>query len=87
MSAMENDSNKLTDETIARLRILAHDLSNAIETVMQASYLMAQSELDVSTQKWLQMIDTASQEAASINRTIREILRSQGSSGPLPPSA
>ena len=87
MSAMENDSDKLTDETIARLRILAHDLSNAIETVMQASYLMAQSELDVSTQKWLQMIDTASQEAASINRTIREILRSQGSSGPLPPSA
>ena len=87
MSAMENDSNKLTDETIARLRILAHDLSNAIETVMQASYLMAQSELDVSTQKWLQMIDTASQEAASINRTIREILRSQGSSNPLPPSA
>jgi light-regulated signal transduction histidine kinase (bacteriophytochrome) len=84
---MENDSNKLTDETIARLRILAHDLSNAIETVMQASYLMARSELDVSTQKWLQMIDTASQEAASINRTIREILRSQGSSGPLPPSA
>jgi light-regulated signal transduction histidine kinase (bacteriophytochrome) len=87
VSAMENDSNKLTDETIARLRILAHDLSNAIETVMQASYLMAQSELDVSTQKWLQMIDTASQEAASINRTIREILRSQGSSNPLPPSA
>ena len=84
---MENDSNKLTDETIARLRILAHDLSNAIETVMQASYLMARSELDVSTQKWLQMIDTASQEAASINRTIREILRSQGSSNPLPPSA
>jgi light-regulated signal transduction histidine kinase (bacteriophytochrome) len=84
---MENDSNKLTDETIARLRILAHDLSNAIETVMQASYLMAQSELDVSTQKWLQMIDTASQEAASINRTIREILRSQGSSKPSPPSA
>jgi hypothetical protein len=84
---MENDANQLTDETIARLRILAHDLSNAIETVMQASYLMAQSELDVSTQKWLQMIDTASQEAAGINRKIREILRSQGSSNPLPPSA
>ena len=84
---MENDANQLTDETIAQLRILAHDLSNAIETVMQASYLMAQSELDVSTQKWLQMIDTASQEAAGINRKIREILRSQGSSNPLPPSA
>ena len=87
MSAMENDANQLTDENIARLRTLAHDLSNAIETVMQASYLMAQSELDVSTQKWLQMIDSAAQEAAGINRTIREILRSQGSSNPLPPSA
>ena len=82
-----NDSNQLPDETIARLRILAHDLSNAIETVMQASYLMAQSKLDGDNQKWLQMIDAAAQEAAGINRTIREILRSQGPSNRLPPSA
>ncbi|HEY4931153.1 MAG TPA: hypothetical protein VII23_06250 [Terriglobales bacterium] len=79
---MEHDSNKMSNDTITRLRILAHDLSNAIETVMQASYLMAQSELDDNNQKWLQMIDTAAQEAAGINRTIREILRSQGPTNP-----
>lgn len=84
---MEDDSGKLASETVARLRILAHDLSNAIENVMQASYLLAQSELDDSNQKWLRMIDAASQEAARINREIREILRSQGPTKPSPPNA
>lgn len=84
---MEDESISIPRETVARLRILAHDLSNAIETVMQAAYLMAQSELDDNNQKWLQMIDTAAQEAAGINRTIREILRSQGSANPPAPPA
>ena len=83
---MEHDSNKMSNDTITQLRILAHDLSNAIETVMQAAYLMAQSELDDNNQKWLQMIDTAAQEAAGINRTIREILRSQGPTNASTPS-
>jgi signal transduction histidine kinase len=75
--AMEDESKRIGIETVARLRTLAHDLSNSIETVMQASYLLAQSKLDDSNQKWLQMIDSAAQEAAKINREIREILRSQ----------
>ena len=74
---MEDESNKMPNETVTRLRIMAHDLSNAIETVMQASYLLAQTELDDNNQKWLKMIDTAAHEAAKINREIREILRSQ----------
>lgn len=75
----------MASDTVARLRILAHDLSNAIENVMQASYLLAQTELDDNDKKWLQMIDTAAQEAAKINREIREILRSQGTTRPSPP--
>lgn len=82
---MDDESTKMANETVARLRLLAHDLSNAIENVMQASYLMAQSELSENDQKWLKMIDTAAQEAAKINREIREILRSQGPVKPSPP--
>ena len=74
---MADEEEQMQADTIARLRILSHDLSNAIETVMQASYLMAQSELDDANQKWRKMIDTASHDAARINREIREILRSQ----------
>lgn len=62
-----------------RLRTLAHDLSNSIETVMQASYLLAQAKLDDNNKKWVELIDNAARDAARINREIREILRSQSS--------
>jgi len=64
-------------EVNTKLRSLAHDLSNSIETVMQASYLMAQSNLDANARKWLELIDNATRDAARINREIREILRAQ----------
>lgn len=63
-------------ETVTKLRSLAHDLSNSIETIMQASYLLAQVKLEEPNKKWLDLIDKATQDAARINREIREILRS-----------
>lgn len=74
--AMEETKN-LPNETVTKLRTLSHDLSNYIETIMQASYLLAQAKLDDNNAKWLGLIDKASQDAARINREIREILRSQ----------
>jgi hypothetical protein len=44
---------------------------------MQASYLLAQAKLDENNKRWLDLIDKASQDAARVNREIREILRSQ----------
>ena len=68
---------KLQSETVTKLRSLSHDLSNYIETIMQASYLLAQAKLDDNNKKWVELIDKATQDAARINREIREILRSQ----------
>jgi len=67
----------MATEVVTRLRSLAHDLSNSIETVMQASYLLAQAKLDDNNKKWVELIDNAARDAARINREIREILRSQ----------
>jgi len=72
---VESSSN-LQCETVSKLRSLAHDLSNSIETMMQASYLLAQAKLDEPNRKWLELIDQATQDAARINREIRDILRS-----------
>jgi len=66
--------NKKKDE-IARLRTLAHDLSNALEGILQASYLLSQSKLDDDPKRWAQLIDASSQEAARLNREIRQWLR------------
>jgi signal transduction histidine kinase len=59
------------------LRTLAHDLSNSIETIMQATYLLNQVKIDDADRKWLNLIDQATRDAAKINRQIREVLRSQ----------
>ena len=69
---------KIPPEINKQLRSLAHDLSNSIETVMQATYLLSQSRLDDASKKWAELIDTAIRDAARINREIREILRAQG---------
>jgi hypothetical protein len=67
----------LPPEVISRLRSLAHDLSNSIETVMQASYLLAQLPLEPEAKKWVQAIEDATQDAAHVSRKIREVLRTQ----------
>ncbi len=70
---------KMSAEVNTELRRLAHDLSNSIETIMQASYLLAQAKLDDANKKWVELIDTAARDAAKINRELREILRAQSS--------
>ena len=69
--------NKIPQEIARDLRTLAHDLSNSLETILQAAYLVSQSELPENTRRWMEMMDQASQEAVAINRKLREILRSQ----------
>ena len=68
-------SKKIPAELSQQLRKLAHDLSNSMETVMQASYLLGQSSLDENNKKWLALIDQAARDAARINRELRELLR------------
>ena len=77
---MEKDET-LQSDTVTTLRTLAHDLSNSIETIMQAAYLLAQVKLDGDNRRWLEMIERAAQDAARINRGIREILRAQSPQG------
>jgi hypothetical protein len=71
---MANPS-KLPPEVVSHLRRLAHDLSNSLETIMQASYLLSQMELEPTGKKWVELIDEAAQDAAHINRELREVLR------------
>jgi hypothetical protein len=69
------NTQKLPPEIVSRLRSLAHDLSNSIETIMQASYLLGQIHQGADSAKWISLIEDAAQDAAHINREIREVLR------------
>ena len=70
--------NKISPELVKHLRVLAHDLSNALETIVQATYLLSQANPPENTRRWVQLIDQSSQEAVRLNQKLREILRSQG---------
>jgi DNA-binding MarR family transcriptional regulator len=62
--------------TVARrLRDLTHDLSNSLETIVQANYLVRQSTLQDDARQWVEMTDKAAEAASRINREIRELLR------------
>ena len=74
---MDDTEHKMPRELLRQLRGLAHDLSNALETIVQANYLVAQSAMPEESRRWLGMIAKASEEAVRINRELKEILRSQ----------
>jgi signal transduction histidine kinase len=74
---MPDSGSKIPTEKARELRALAHDLSNSLETIVQASYLLAQAEMPEDSRRWVEMIDKASQEAVQINRKLREILRGE----------
>jgi signal transduction histidine kinase len=61
---------------VAHLRTLAHDLSNALEAILQASYLLSRGKLESESKRWAELIESSSHEAARINREIRKALRS-----------
>jgi nitrogen-specific signal transduction histidine kinase len=74
---MSNASDKIPAELAKELRALAHDLSNALETIVQATYLISQAGPPENTRRWVELIDQASQEAVRINQKLRRVLRSQ----------
>src|SRR6266699_3512786 len=74
--AMTNPQ-KLPPDVANQLRELVHDLSNSIETIMQASYLLGQTEMPSHGKNWVELIAEAAQNAAQINRQLREVLRGQ----------
>ncbi len=73
------DTNKLDGDVLTNLRTLAHDLSNSLETILQAAYLLREAEPEGNRKKWAHMIDMAARDAARVNREIRQILKRQSS--------
>jgi hypothetical protein len=66
----------IPEQQAKEIRRLAHDLSNALEIVLQTSFLLGTVSLAEDAQKWREMLDNGVQQAADINRQLREYVRS-----------
>jgi hypothetical protein len=61
-------------EAAEKMRTYSHDLSNALEIIIQTSYLLGLLDLDENGRQWRQMLDGGVQQAARINRDLREYI-------------
>jgi hypothetical protein len=68
-------SEKIPEDLALEIRKLAHDLSNALEIIVQTSYLLSTVELKEPATDWLRMLDNGVQKALDINLSLREYVK------------
>jgi hypothetical protein len=65
----------IPEELAIEIRRLAHDLSNAIEVIVQTSYLLSMAELKEPASDWLRMLDGGVNKALEVNLQLREYIK------------
>ncbi len=55
----------------AEIRRLVHDLSNALEIIVQTHYLLKLGKPDEASVQWLSMMDSGVRQATEISTTLR----------------
>ncbi len=66
---------QIPEELAIEIRRLAHDLSNALEIIVQTSYLLNMAELKEPASEWLRMLDTGVNKALELNQHLREYIK------------
>ena len=71
---MTPNPNAIPAEQAKEIRRLSHDLSNALEIIVQANYLLGAMSQDESAKQWIQLLDSGVDQAAEVNRTLRDYI-------------
>jgi len=66
---------QIPEELALEIRRLAHDLSNALEIIVQTSYLLGMAELKEPASDWLRMLDSGVAKALELNLQLREYVK------------
>jgi hypothetical protein len=69
------DAEKIPEEVALEIRRLAHDLSNALEIIVQTSYLLSTAELKEPASAWLAMLDSGVTKCLDINLELRKYIK------------
>jgi hypothetical protein len=76
----ESSSAQIPEDLAVEMRKLAHDLSNALEIIVQTSYLLSTTQLKEPASDWLRMLDGGVQKALDINTALRDYIKSHSPS-------
>ena len=75
LSQDASDLEKIPEDLSVEMRRIAHDLSNALEIIIQTSYLLSTTEMKEPASDWLQMLDNGVQKAMSLNLELRSYIK------------
>ena len=65
----------IPEELALEIRKLAHDLSNALEIIVQTGYLLSTADLKSPASDWLRMLDNGVNKALEINVNLRNYVK------------
>ena len=68
-------SQQIPEELALEIRRMAHDLSNALEIIVQTSYLLGTAGLKEPAVEWHRMLDSGVQKALDINMALRTYIK------------
>ena len=65
----------LLQDDAKEIRRITHDMNNALEILVQASYLVNTTALSDQAREWMKLLDVGIQQATGLNRELREFVR------------
>jgi len=74
-SQIPTNAPEIPEDLALEIRKLAHDLSNALEVIVQTSYLLGTVELKEPGSDWLRMLDSGVRKALDINLALRTYIK------------
>jgi hypothetical protein len=66
---------KIPEDISVEMRRIAHDLSNALEVIVQTSYLLGTADLKEPASDWLRMLDGGVEKAMKLNQALRSYIK------------
>jgi hypothetical protein len=70
-----NGTTPLLQDDAKEIRRITHDMNNALEIIVQASYLVNTTALSDQARDWMKLLDQGVQQATGLNREMREFVR------------
>lgn len=73
---VSNSEEMIPADLAVEIRKLAHELSNALEIIVQTSYLLGTVGLKEPGSEWLRMMDNGVHKAMDTNQALRDYIKS-----------
>ena len=73
-NGMHAGEERLPAEIANHMRMLVHDVANALETIVMTHYLLGTSEQSSQAREWLAMMETGIKKASLLNKQLGEYI-------------